>query len=53
LAERSDKDRASGSSGSLQVTDAVDFRWLLRLDGKAKRKEHSAKRNAEDTLADY
>jgi hypothetical protein len=30
-----------------------NFLRLLRLDRRAKRKEHGAKREAEDALADY
>jgi hypothetical protein len=52
LAERVQLNRATGSSTWIQVTDASDFPWLLRVGGKAKRKEHGAKRKAEHALAD-
>src|SRR5439155_12577464 len=39
LPERLQEARASSSSAIIQETDAGDFRWLLRVDGTAKRKE--------------
>jgi hypothetical protein len=52
MPERVQVNRAS-SRASIQNTDAEDFSCLLRVGGEAKRKERGAKRNAEDTLADY
>jgi hypothetical protein len=52
LAERLQLNCATGRSTWIQVTDASDFPWLLRVGGKAKRKEHGAKRKAEHALAD-
>jgi hypothetical protein len=43
LSERVQEDRATGSSAIFQITDAGNFRCLLRVDGNAKRKEHGAK----------
>jgi hypothetical protein len=37
----------------IQVTYAEDFARLLRYGGRAKRKEHGAKRKAENAVADY
>jgi len=48
LSERIYEDRATGSSASIQVTYAENFPHLLRMSRNAKRKEQSAKRNADD-----
>jgi hypothetical protein len=53
LTERLHADRASGSSAGIKETCAEDFSGLLRLHWKAKRKEHSAKGEAEDDFANY
>src|SRR5215813_9803402 len=36
-----------------QKTDAMDFTWLLGLDGTAERKKHGAKRKADDFLLGF
>jgi hypothetical protein len=42
LPEYLQADRATGSSAIIQETYAVNLPWLLRLGGRAKRKEHGA-----------
>jgi hypothetical protein len=44
LPERVGLVRATGSSAWVKVTNAEDFSRLLRVGGRAKRKEQSAKR---------
>ena len=44
LAERVQLNRATGSSTWIQVTDASDFPWLLRVSEGAESIEHRAKR---------
>ena len=48
LPERVHEDRATRSSAIIQETYAEDFSCLLRLGGKAKRKEHGAKSKDRD-----
>jgi hypothetical protein len=48
LPERVNENRAAGSSASFQEPYAEDFSCLLRVSGKAKRKEHSAKSKDRD-----
>src|ERR1051325_3999744 len=43
-----DADGDSGRRVTTQVSNPKDFHWLLRLSGKAKRKEHRAKRKTND-----
>ena len=43
LPERLNEHRATGGSAWIEETDAEDFPCLLRLDERAKRKEHGAK----------
>src|SRR5205085_351157 len=48
LQERVHEDRAAGRTREIQVTDAEDFSRLLRLNQRAKRKEHHAKSKDDD-----
>jgi hypothetical protein len=48
LPERRHEDRAAGSSAWIQITYADDFPCLLRVGGRAKRKEHGAKSKDRD-----
>src|SRR4029077_18406706 len=42
LAERLHAGCVSGKGGSIEISNARKFHWLLRLHGNAKRKEQSA-----------
>jgi hypothetical protein len=53
LPERVNEDRTTGSGASIQETYAENFCRLLRLGGRAKRKEHGTKCKTNDALADY
>jgi len=46
LPERVHEDRATRSSAWIQVTDAEDFRWVLRVGGEAKSQDESGKNKA-------
>jgi hypothetical protein len=45
LSERLQEGHATRSSAIIQVTDAGDFSWLLRLGGNANRKQHRCNQN--------
>src|SRR4029453_18963581 len=51
LPERVQEDRNTRSSTLIKETNAKDFPCLLRLGGRAKRREHSAKSKANDCLS--
>jgi hypothetical protein len=52
LPKRVQEDCDTRSGAIIQETDAEDFSLLLRLSGRAKRKEHGAKQNTKKTFAD-
>ena len=53
LPETLDACRDSREGGAGQVSYPRDFRWLLRLSVREEHREHGAKRDVEETFADY